>query len=321
MPFNIEEGFRIGQSTGVGGTGFESFIRTVNDRMEQQNKFKADVAGQVAVEKSTAPVKLESAIALEKAKSGMARENATAGLQGLKDVVGQGGFSPGSTLSYDPSSGETKYNIQLNPKLEQTENAKLAIVNSLIPELENLSKEVSQADDYIGVKEGPLSHLPGTLLQGSKMLPLGEDMRNNMMPTIERAQRIKSIRGRVRLAGFTFGGATLTKTEEAVTSELIDPTGKPKDLALQDIAVAKALLQMMNSAIQNGTNAQYTFDQLLEQARQQATTTNQSANISTNAASEAKQPAMGTPPDAGMQDIRSMAMQKLRERRTRGGSR
>ena len=316
---SVLEGFQVGQATGSGGTGVESFIKVLNDRIEGQNKFRAGVAQEVEAKRQTIPLELEKERQLLQEKNKLGVEASTSAIERFKTLQGtQGGFAPGSTMQFDPVTGETKFNIQLNPNLDQVETSSISSAAVLRPEVTKLKQQIQQAGDNVGLVEGPLSkYMPGMALEGAKRLPFSPGAKE----TIERSQQIKSLVNRLKMSGFVFGGKNLTAPEREIIIGLVDPTGKPKDNALQDLSIGENIMMLMEKYTKQGANADITFEDVLAEAQQAPPTP--SGNESTGAASEAAvpaQPPKETSPGSSM-DLRTQALQELQRRRARQGRR
>ena len=319
---SVLEGFQVGQATGSGGSGVESFIKVLNDRIEGQNKFRAGVAQEVEAKRQTIPLELEKERQLLQEKNKLGMEASTSAIERFKTLQGtQGGFAPGSTMQFDPVTGETKFNIQLNPALDQVEGAARSTAETLLPELRSLKEGLKTSKANIGLVEGPLSHLPGVMLEGARQyLPLSSEH----AATLDRSQQVKGLVNRLKLSGFMLGGKQLTDRELQIIVGLIDPTGKPQPIALKDLEVMEQMMLRSEANITQGTNAPMDFAQLLAESGgavppdlASGEPTAVPANVSTGAASEQKLPAQGTPAGQGIQDLRTQALQKLQERRAR----
>ena len=240
---------------GAGGTTLGPFVKLLTERVNQMVSSKAEVG---------------KAVAIEKGKLGAQQEATRANLQTFQNVVsggqpsgGGGSFPPGSSMHFNPTTGEMTYDVQLNPKLPETGAASIATAAAVRPQIAQLRQlvEASGQAEFIIAQQpqwlaGAERGVAGFLLPGNK----------GVSQTFERAQWVKGLVDRIKFAGFTFGGRQLTQMEAAVVIDLVNPIGKPKSLAQADLQTVETLLALMDAAVRQGRNSEADFVKILKQA-------------------------------------------------------
>lgn len=255
MGFDAMSGFKVGQELGQGQSALGAMVKHVTEALKKKNELQQE-----------AGFKFQGELALEKEKSRLTQQRvaATAGnLPWNQKGAGGGGVPPvGTTMSYDPSTGESKYNIPLNPDLTQDEST----ISAITPEVRRSVDRLKQIVPGTSTMERLGTKLP-FIVSRTLGQTFGADPQS-----IQLVQEIKQKNQQLTSSiPFTFGGKQLTDTEKKVFTDLLETTGKPDDLIVQDYDRFVRIFDKMDQAIMTGmagvnaANDQALFAQILQE--------------------------------------------------------